>query len=287
MKIPGNSIAQIKQYFESQLKDIYTANEILALFRMAAAEINGWSMIQLHLEPNTRVNESDLLLYSRFVKRLRNQEPVQYILGSAWFCGLEIGVKPGVLIPRPETEELVNGFLEQLTIDAPRVLDACTGSGCIALAVKNYLPKAEVFACDISKEALKIAQENSDKLALPIHLFEADLLGTIPDNLPLFDFILSNPPYIPQSERANMSAHVHEHEPEMALFVPDTDAMLFYRNLARWGNSNLKPGGILLAESHSAYTQEVKQCWEEAGFVQIEIHTDLQGLPRWLHAVKM
>jgi release factor glutamine methyltransferase len=287
MKIPGNSIAQIKQYFESQLKDIYSVNEILALFRMAASSINGWSMIQLHLEPNTRVNESDLLKYSRFVKRLRNQEPVQYILGSAWFCGLEIGVKPGVLIPRPETEELVNGFLEQLTIDSPRVLDACTGSGCIALAVKNYLPKAEVYACDISKEALKIAQENSDKLALPIHFFEADLLGTVPENLAPFDFILSNPPYIPQSERASMSAHVHEHEPEMALFVPDTDAMLFYRNLARWGNSILKPGGILLAESHSAFTQDVKLCWEEAGFIQIEIHTDLQGLPRWLQAVKI
>ncbi len=287
MKIQGNSIAHIKRYFEEELKNLYSSSEILALFRMAAEKINGWSMIQIHLQPETRVNESDLLQYSQFVKRLRNHEPVQYILGNAWFCGLEIGVEPGVLIPRPETEELVNGLLESKIPSDPVILDACTGSGCIAFALKNYLPQASIFACDLSDEALRIAQKNALNLKLEISFSKVDLIQDSAQGFPELDILISNPPYIPESERPSMAKHVHEQEPSMALFVPDQDPMIFYRHLARWGNALLKPDGILLAESHSALTNQVKACWEDAGFKQVEIHFDLNGLPRWLSAISV
>ena len=284
MNIPGNSIADIKRYFEQQLSGLYTASEVMVLFRMAAEKINGWSMIQIHLQPDTRVNESDLLQYSWFVKRLLKHEPVQYIVGNAWFCGLEIDVAPGVLIPRPETEELVNGLLEKLNHPSPVILDACTGSGCIALALKNYIPQAQILAIDLSEDALVIARQNAHKLNLEIQFMPADLLGDVLSDIPSVHVLISNPPYIPQSERAGMAAHVHQMEPEMALFVPDEDPMLFYRHLARWGNALLQPEGLLLAESHSALTKEVALCWEQAGFSNIEIHNDLSGLPRWLSA---
>jgi release factor glutamine methyltransferase len=284
MNIPGNRIADVRRYFDEQLKDLYSPSEIMALFRMASEKINGWSMIQIHLEPDTRINESDLLQYSFFVKRLRKNEPVQYIMGKAWFCGLEIGVAPGVLIPRPETEELVNGLLELGIHENAVMLDACTGSGCIALALKNYLPNAQVFACDLSEEALAIAQKNASELDLDVQFFQADLLQPIQTELPALDVLISNPPYIPISEREGMATHVKEQEPHMALFVPDEDPMLFYRHLATQGLALLKPGALLLAESHSALTAEVAACWNAAGYEAVEIHDDLSGLPRWLSA---
>ncbi len=286
MLIQQNNLAAIKQTFEEQLSHQYESNEIRAIFRMAVQKINGWSMMKIHLEPETRVNESELLQYSQFLKRLCSNEPVQYIVGNAWFCDLEIQVAPGVLIPRPETEELVMGLLERIENKEAVILDACTGSGCIALALKNYLPQARILALELSDDALKIARRNSELLKLDIEFIKADLLAEIPDSIPNLDVIISNPPYIPYADKATMSAHVFEKEPEMALFVPDNDPMLFYRNLARWGNERLNENGFLFAESHSALTKEVEKCWAEAGFENIEIHKDLGNLPRWLSALK-
>ena len=139
MLIQQNNLASIQRTFEERLSNQYESSEIRAMFRMAVQKINGWSMMKIHLEPDTRVNQSDLLKYSKFLKRLRMNEPVQSIVGNAWFCDLEIQVAPGVLIPRPETEELVMGLLERIKNKKAVILDACTGSGCIALALKNYL----------------------------------------------------------------------------------------------------------------------------------------------------
>ena len=213
-------------------------------------------------------------------------EPIQYIVGNAWFCDLEIQVAPGVLIPRPETEELVMGLLERIENKEGVILDACTGSACIALALKNYLPNARILALELSDDALKIARQNSELLKLDIEFIQADLLAEVPDSIPKLDVIISNPPYIPYADKATMSAHVFEKEPEMALFVPDNDPMLFYRNLARWGNERLNEKGFLFAESHSAFTKEVEKCWAESGYENIEIHKDLRNLPRWLSAQK-
>jgi release factor glutamine methyltransferase len=286
MLIQQNNLASIQRTFEERLSNQYESSEIRAMFRMAVQKINGWSMMKIHLEPDTRVNQSDLLKYSKFLKRLRMNEPIQYILGNAWFCDLEIQVAPGVLIPRPETEELVMGLLERIENKESVILDACTGSGCIALALKNYLPQARILALELSEDALNIALQNSELLKLDIEFIQADLLAEIPDNIPKLDVIISNPPYIPYADKATMSPHVFEKEPEMALFVPDNDPMLFYRNLARWGNERLNENGFLFAESHSALTKEVEACWQDAGFENIEIHKDLGNLPRWLSAQK-
>jgi len=286
MLIQQNNLASIQRTFEERLSNQYESSEIRAMFRMAVQKINGWSMMKIHLEPDTRVNQSDLLKYSKFLKRLRMNEPVQYIVGNAWFCDLEIQVAPGVLIPRPETEELVMGLLERIENKEAVILDACTGSACIALALKNYLPQARILALELSEDALNIARKNSEFLKLDIEFIQADLLTEISDTIPKLDVIISNPPYIPYADRATMSPHVFEQEPEMALFVPDNDPMLFYRNLARWGNERLHDGGFLFAESHSALTKEVELCWAEAGFANIEIHHDLGNLPRWLSAQK-
>lgn len=286
MRIQQNNLASIQRTFEERLSNQYESNEIRAMFRMAVQKINGWSMMKIHLEPDTRVNQSDLLKYSKFLKRLRMNEPVQYIVGNAWFCDLEIQVAPGVLIPRPETEELVMGLLERIENKKAVILDACTGSGCIALALKNYLPQARIVAVELSDEALEIARTNSELLKLDIEFIQADILAEVPVDFPKLDIIISNPPYIPYADKAIMSAHIIEKEPEMALFVPDNDHMLFYRNLARWGNKCLNENGFLFAESHSALTKDVENCWAEAGFQNIEIHKDLGNLPRWLSAQK-
>lgn len=286
MRIQQNNLASIQRTFEERLSNQYESSEIRAIFRLAVQKINGWSMMKIHLEPDTRVNQSDLLKYSKFLKRLRMNEPVQYIVGNAWFCDLEIQVAPGVLIPRPETEEIVMGLLERIENKKAVILDACAGSGCIALALKNYLPQARILALELSEEALKIARMNSELLKLDIEFVQADILAEVPDDFPKLDIIISNPPYIPYADKATMSAYVIEKEPEMALFVPDNDHMLFYRNLARWGNERLHKDGYLFAESHSALTNEVEKCWAEAGFINIEVHKDLGNLPRWLSAQK-
>ena len=283
MKIPGNSIADIKRYFYSELSALYSESELLQLFRMAAYEINTFSPIDLHMNANDRVSESELLQYSDFVKRLKNSEPVQYITGYQWFMDLKISVNKDVLIPRPETEELVNQLIEEIEIKNPVILDACTGSGCIALALKNYIPQATVYGCDVSEGALKLASQNASELGLDVSFFKWDVLLPPPGDIPQLDVLITNPPYISVSEENTLSNHVKS-EPALALFVPDNDPLLFYRHLADWGLKLLKPGGRFLAECHYQRTAEVRELLEKAGYLNVLEHDDLNGNKRWVSA---
>jgi release factor glutamine methyltransferase len=286
MKIKGNQVSDIKTYFENELSTIYSKSEILVLFRIAAEHINGLSMNQLHLFPDTRVLESELLKYSFFVKRLKNHEPYQYITGYTWFTDLKIMVNESVLIPRPETEELVNCLLENNTLPNPKILDVCTGSGCIALALKHYITAAEMLACDISATALETAKNNAVSLSLDVAFYKADALTEPLDTFENLDFLITNPPYITLKEKATLAKNVTDFEPGLALFVPDDDALIFYKSISKWGKKLLNDCGMVLMECNTAHVDEVAELLIEDGYSVVKQHADLNGLPRWVTGIK-
>lgn len=232
-------------------------------------------------------------------ERLGEGEPVQYVLGKADFCELTIGVEPGVLIPRPETEELVGWAVESLkakTAGQLNIADVGTGSGCIALALKHALPQASVNAIDISNDALEIAQRNAEHLQLEVRFSQADALtDSAADMLRqmvqineteqgFYDLIVSNPPYICNSEAADMHSNVLQHEPDTALFVPDTDPLLFYREIARWAKQILKSGGLLMFEINRNYGEETVQLLRNKGYAEVELRRDQFDNPRMIRA---
>jgi release factor glutamine methyltransferase len=226
--------------------------------------------------------------FEEMLQRRLRREPLQYILGFAEFCGLRLGVTPEVLIPRPETEELVASVLHCLEGHAaPRVLDVGTGSGCIALALKKALPNAHVYACDVSVPALEVARQNAALHDLRVELFEADALAKdfverAPDGL---DLLVSNPPYVPEDEEPSLAAEVYGYEPHMALFAR-VDPVVFYRALARHGRKLLQPAGWIALETHAEYGRTVVRILEEAGFRAPELSRDLAGKDRIVVAAR-
>lgn len=225
--------------------------------------------------------------------RLRAGEPVQYVLEQASFCGIDVYVAPGVLIPRPETERLVQLALEHLhansenamRVGKPTVVDVCTGSGCIALAVKSLCADARVAAWDVSEAALQIAERNFLQHNLSVSASRMDLLDASSWPAVEADVIVSNPPYIREAERAEMEAHVLDFEPDLALFVPDEDPLRFYRPLAALAQKSLRPSGMLLVECNTAYVDAVAQLFGEADFLNVRCYDDCFGLPRFVSAI--
>ena len=286
MGFSGNRIIDLKMLFNEELGAIYSSSEVLIFFRQAAESINGFSMIHLHLNDQDQLSDSDIFKYKQIIRRLVDLEPMQYILGYAWFMDLKIAVNSNVLIPRPETEELVNGFLERIRMDKPKVLDVCTGSGCIALAVKYYLPNAQVFGVDISHEAIAMAEFNSKNLNLFVEFLEEDILNSTLHDITELDAILSNPPYIPRQEMGSMDETVIRYEPPLALFVDDADPLVFYRRLVGLGIRKLKPNGFLFMECHYLHVEHVAELCIQAGYKSVEQHTDLSGNPRLVFAVR-
>ncbi len=212
------------------------------------------------------------------VKRLAMGEPIQYVTGTTQFCGLNIGVKPGVLIPRPETEELVEAVTGRVGIN---ILDIGTGSGCIALALKHICPMATVTAFDISAEALSIASDNARRLGLDVRFEQCDILAKQPDGR-LWDTIVSNPPYVCDEERCEMLPTVSDYEPHIALFVPDSDPLLFYTAITRFATRSLTPGGLLAFEANRRFAFEVEQLLRRSGFDHTEVRQDIFGNNRFV-----
>ena len=217
-------------------------------------------------------------------RRLLAQEPVQYILGTAPFLDLDLEVGPGVLIPRPETEELVGRVLaDWQTAPAPRLLDVGTGSGCIAVALAVGLPRAAVTGLDVSAAALAIARRNGARYGNRVEWLEADIFG----ELPLaghFDAIVSNPPYVPQHEAAALAPPVRDHEPALALFVPDHDPLRYYHRLATVGRQWLRSGGRLYLETHTTYAAAVAAALTAAGYHNVRVYADFTDRPRFVVA---
>jgi len=213
---------------------------------------------------------------------LLQHQPIQYVIGKSWFYGLELMVNSHVLIPRPETEELVEWIVKDAKTPV-KILDIGTGSGAIPLALKKELPQAEVWSVDISEGALEVASANAVQLNLDVHFEQIDILSPAPQ-LPSFDIIVSNPPYIRESEQADMEEQVVSYEPRIALFVPDHDALLFYRQIGLLALDKLTAGGRLYFEINEAFGKEVVVLLEEQGFIDVVLKQDIYGKDRMVRA---
>lgn len=219
------------------------------------------------------------------LERVSKQEPIQYILGEAWFYGRKFGVNPSVLIPRPETEELVYWIRTNHRVPQLKLLDIGTGSGCIPITLALEMKLGEVMGLDISQEALAIAQKNAHDLRAPVEFLQTDILT---EEIPLrnWDIIVSNPPYIRDLEKEQMQANVLDHEPHLALFVSNADPLLFYRTIGLKAKKSLKQGGWLYFEINEAFGQATMDLLAEQGYINISLQKDLQGKDRMLRAAR-
>lgn len=278
--------AEIIRIFNRELSGIYPEQEVRAIFRSLAESYEQLSLVSIHLFANQEIQEDSCRRYLQALEQLKANIPLQYILGEAWFMDLKLLVNPAVLIPRPETEEMVNMLIEAGPKAGSRILDLCTGSGCIALAAAYYLPDCRIWALDSSEKALQVAKLNGSRLKLNATFFQADVLEKFSEDLPRFDWMISNPPYIPASEETGMAAHVVQQEPHEALFVPDSDPLLFYRALKSRALEHLAAGGTLLMECHPKYAEEVSLLFSEKSFTSFEVIEDLSGKKRFVKAIK-
>jgi release factor glutamine methyltransferase len=223
------------------------------------------------------------------VHRLSMHEPLQYVLGNTSFYGLEIQCNPAALIPRPETEELVDWVLSEVQLPSCALIDLGTGTGCIPLAIKAKRPSWQVSAIDVSQDALALARTNALRLALEVHFEAADLLTDFSDLAikDKFNVVISNPPYIPNADAMSMLPNVLNHEPHLALFVPDSDPLLFYRRIVAFSEEYLEIEGYVFVEIHEDLSEETIQLFHQAGFANIELRKDLQGRSRMIKAQRV
>ncbi|HVZ56164.1 MAG TPA: peptide chain release factor N(5)-glutamine methyltransferase [Chitinophagaceae bacterium] len=271
-----------------RLMAYYDAAEARNIADLVMEHLTGWTRIDRVLHKTLPLSLPQQQELEAMTGRLVRPEPVQYVLGEAWFAGRRFRVNEGVLIPRPETEELVAWAGKDLSAAGghPRVLDIGTGSGCIAVTLKLGCPAAEVWACDISTAALETAAGNAGSLGAAIRLEAVNFLEkTTWDTLPFFDVLVSNPPYIPLTERESLPPHVRDFEPPLALFVPEADPLVFYRAIARFATEHLNPGGRIYLEIHEQLGEAVLHLLRESGF-RPELRKDMQGKDRMIRAVR-
>ena len=271
MHIPSNRVRDIERYFITELDGLYPEGERRMFATMLFEAFLGWDRTQLLLHRDDTINQSDLLRFHWAVEDLKRYRPIQHIIGYTEFCGLRINVSPNVLVPRPETEEMVTLIIQWLEsrVDNPstaklHILDICTGSGCIAIALKRHFPQAEVTGVDLSAKALDMAkcnalQNDSDIRFRPIDVLNKEQMGLLHGE---YDLIVSNPPYVMERERTTMSHNVLDYDPPMALFVPDDDPLIFYRAIGQFASTHLKTKGLLATEINELYGEEVRQLFE-------------------------
>lgn len=267
------------------LECIYDHREARAMVRIIFEELGGYTTTDLIVRADVEATPYLVRKVDETVRRLLDGEPLQYILGSARFYGLNLRVTPATLIPRPETAELVDMIVRYADNRADlHVLDICTGSGCIAIALARHLRFPIVEATDISADAIGVGVANSRNLKSTIEFRCEDILSTPPPLYPRFDIIVSNPPYIADFEKKDMADNVLLHEPATALFVPDDDPLLFYRTIARYAKAALKPGGTLWFEINPLFASELSQMLADNGYTDICITRDMQGKQRFARA---
>jgi release factor glutamine methyltransferase len=248
-----------------------------------ARQVSRFDRGKLSLNSSESVPEPDLVLYNGILKELKTGKPVQYVLGETLFYGLSFKVNPAVLIPRPETEELVEWVLESVAAEAMsglQILDVGTGSGCIAVVLKKHMDTAGVFALDVSKDSLSMASDNAVINEVVINFIEADIREY--SGRETFDVIVSNPPYITTNEKREMHENVLAHEPHLALFVSNEDPLVFYKAIADFALLNLKPDGLLFFEINEHLGKETVQILNDKSFIDIELRRDMQGKDRMI-----
>lgn len=289
-------------YIQQSLKDLYPKNEILSFTRLIMEEICGIPPHHLLFGKGKELSDTEKLEIKEIIEQLKKYKPLQYILGKTDFYGRTFRVGPSVLIPRPETEELIEQILNDLKAgndlksegdqkgEGSRpltILDIGTGSGCIAVTLAKEWPEADVIATDVSQEALETARENARRLHAPVTFVRTDILSLekAEADIPFsFDLIVSNPPYVTEREKAEMEPNVLEYEPSLALFVSNDDPLLFYRAIARFGKKKLKKGGRLYFEINASYGPETVGLLEEEGYRQVRLLRDLSDHDRMIKA---
>jgi release factor glutamine methyltransferase len=278
-------LAEIKTIFHKELGVLYPKEEVDTFFYRMIEHYLHLERFALVLQPQLTITKEEEQPLFEGLAQLKLEKPLQYILGEAHFMDLTLLVNEHVLIPRPETEELVQWVVDDCQTDHTRtlnILDIGTGSGCIAIALAKAFSEAKIYALDISENALKIAKENAKKNEVAIHFIHADMLNL---NLNLnFDVIVSNPPYVREQEKEEIHNNVKKHEPSEALFVPDADALRYYRAILNFAKNHLKASGTVYLEINQYLATETKALFEKNGFANIEIRKDIFGNFRMLKA---
>ena len=275
------NVGELSRWILSKLTPSYGESEARSMSRIIMEDVLNYTPVQVIMNSDMDVPDFIPEKINGIVNRILANQPIQYVMGEARFCGLSLKVTPAVLIPRPETEELVDLIIKQWsTVPDIKVLDVCTGSGCIAVALARGLRFPHLTAIDISTEALSVAKENASGLKVRIDFQQADALN-LPPAKGRFDIIVSNPPYIAEHERADMPANVIGHEPDLALFVPDNDPLKFYSAISRYAIDALTERGTLYFEINPLFTHDLEQMLRHTGFNNITIMADMYGNQRF------
>lgn len=274
------------QYIKTELAELYPETEIEGMTRMIFESIFGWNYTEQILNRDKKIEKFQFLEIEKIILRLKEFEPIQYILGKTEFFGLTLKVDFSVLIPRPETEELVVWILEQNTLKSPRILDVGTGSGCIPLALKSKLKDAQIEAVDISESALVMATKNAENNNLNVDFSQSDILKWQDYEWQKFDVIVSNPPYVRELEKEQMKSNVLKFEPDNALFVSNENPLVFYSSIAKFANKYLVENGTLFFEINEFLGAEMDKMLQLSGFENIELKKDINGKDRMMSCRK-
>ncbi len=281
------TVKDIVQQIRKELAGIYPAHEAFQYTWLLIEYLRGWSKTEMMLHDHTKLTLSEHIFIEKALERLKNHEPIQYILSETEFFGLKFSVDRSVLIPRPETEELVEWILrESQNKTSFNILDIGTGSGIIAVTLGKLLPHADVEGWDISLEALQKARSNAIKNKVTVDFQCVDILAGAHSVTEKYDIIVSNPPYVRESEQELMSPNVLNFEPHEALFVDDNDPLVFYRAIGKFSIKSLKPGGKLFLEINRDFGSQTRELLKQEGFSQVDLRSDLSGNHRMIRAVK-
>lgn len=288
LRFKSNRVRDIISLFHEELDGLYGTGEVGVFLDMLFEAFLGWDKVRLLTSREQTIDQSDLLRFHWALEDLKQYRPIQHIIGYTDFCGCRIAVSPDVLIPRPETEEMVNS----LTLgpspkgERSKILDLCTGSGCIAIALKKAFPNAEVTAVDISEKALALARRNAQNNATEVNFVQADVLtSSFNPQLSTFNLIVSNPPYVRECEKEGMQRNVLDYDPALALFVPDDDPLQFYKAIANIAKEHLTADGLLMVEINESLADETCALLRGQGFFPT-LHTDFRGKSRFISATR-
>lgn len=276
--LAANDVSGVRKYLEKKLIPTLGEREAESIVAILFDHFFGWNKIDLTSHSKDRLSESEILKLHMAAKEIVAGKPVQHITGSVYFYGNNFSVNHHVLIPRPETEELVDFIVKSFHQPKPTILDVGTGSGCIAISLSKSIPQSEVYAIDISSEAIDVARLNAEKNQCVIHFLCDDVLHSS-WNKPV-DILVSNPPYIPIREAEMLDKNVLDHEPHSALFVPNEDPLIFYKALIQLAEKYLRVGGILALECHELYAENVAELCKLSTLKKVELKKDMQGKNR-------
>ena len=282
-------LKQYKNHFFDSLQGIQDEQEIESFFFILTEYLHNLKRLDVALNPNFKLSDAEVEKWNTILADLQQEKPIQYITGEAWFYGLRFEVNENTLIPRPETEELVEWIIEsqksKVQSQKLEILDIGTGTGCIPISLKVNLPQANVSAIDVSEKALEVAKRNAASNKVEINFIQTNILEA-EDLNQNFDIIVSNPPYVRNLEKQEIKKNVLEYEPHLALFVEDTDALLFYRKIAQLALKNLSPNGLLFFEINQYLGKETVELLENLGFKNIELKKDMYGNDRMIRCEK-